>query len=426
MGFKPNSLQNKKKITSLIFKLLAVGSKLILLSWLASLGHDSLVAEFGVYLAFIVLASSSATMELYSVTIRRLLRVAPELQPDIVGRHFGNLIVTLSVICPIFLIVFLNLFENLYLISSLFFIHLLIEAYNQDIMRLLIAKGYAHLAMLLNFTRSGLWVFVAIPINYTCGILTFESLVMTWLTFSFVALLFSLKYVARIYGVKLCDIKLNLTDLRGSIKLVLPIFLGSIFVRCLIGGDRLLAKVVLDSQSLAVYVLYASIVFFSYTIIENLVSAWRYPEIIKILDGNVKNFYSRRFKKVFKSFYIEAIGLGITIQSLLFFAIYIVSKIYYPDYYSDNLSSYLIMSLGVFCFSLSIPIHYTLHGIYKDKLNTLAAAIASVLFFLCYVLLYFKASVTIENVSLAMFLAFFILLIMKFSILLLAVRNNYE
>jgi O-antigen/teichoic acid export membrane protein len=355
-------MEKLEKFISLVLKVINLGSKLFLLIVLAKYTNPETVASFGLYWSTLVLSSGMMGLEVYSHTARSIIQDTTHRNIQL-RKHLGFLLIISCIVTPIISAIFGKLTTVTSLIILLFPLHLLFEFFSQEITRLLVPLKMPLASITLAFIRSSLWIFpvmLAIFLGKNTDVLEFT--IVLWLLGSFVALVVG---GGIIHKLTKGDIKpiLDLKWIKDAIMISIVIFSGSLCLRAILGGDRFLINYIFNSETLAVYIFYASIVFAVVGLLETSVSAWHYPNMVKSIQLNKKEEYFCRLRK----FLMESSISGAFILIVICLATPIMISKFLDPLYSRSFYAFYAMCFAVWLYTITMPFHYTLYGLHRDK-----------------------------------------------------------
>jgi O-antigen/teichoic acid export membrane protein len=351
-----------EKLVSLVLKVTNLASKFFLLIVLAKYTNPETVASFGLYWTTLVLSSGMMGLEVYSHTARTIIQDTTHRNIQL-RKHFAFLLIVSCIAAPIISIVFGKLTTASSLIILLFPFHLLFEFFSQEITRLLVPLRKPLASIILAFIRSSLWIYpVIITIYLGKNVQVLEFTIISWIFGSLIALLVG---GGILYKLTKGDINpiIDFKWIKGAIMISLVIFMGSLCLRVILGGDRFLIDYIFDKETLAVYIFYASIVFAVVGLLETSVSAWHYPNMVKSIQLNKKEEYLLRLRK----FFIESSVSGAFILITIGLATPVMISTFLDPLYSKSFTTFYIMCSAIWLYTITMPFHYTLYGLRRDK-----------------------------------------------------------
>lgn len=317
--------------------------------------------DFGIFNLFMAgtqLAAAFIPLDVYSVTIRRLLNK----ERNVLDQHFGFLLVSIATLLPLGAIIFNYSSINLTTFISLMF--LIISAL--DIVFTESTRIFPALnrpltpSVLLFFKTSLLTIPTILLFEFELANPNLTTVLYVWFISSLIACIIS--WILLRASVSTLSIKFNLDWSIQAIKLSSLFFLSTILFRSILGVDKFIVENALGVELLAVYSLYFSIAFSSVSLIEAGISSWSYPKLTKLVQKNAVYETNIFFKDYVIKNSISSLALFIPI--ILIFSL--LTYTYLDQIYKENLKSFYIICIGVFAYCLSIPFHYYIYALQKD------------------------------------------------------------
>lgn len=134
-------------------------------------------------------------------------------------------------------------------------------------------------------------------------------------------------------------------------------------LRFILSLDKFLIGNMLDYDVLAVYTLYASVIFSLVSMMEVGVSAWRYPHLIEQINSKDSKNAVISMKKFFKDSFLFGVFFFTCISvSFPVYVNYFLSGTYY-----ESINGFYILMCASFIYSLTVPAHYIIYGLRSDK-----------------------------------------------------------
>lgn len=331
------------------------------------------VGIFGLYWAGLLLASSIIPLDVYAYTTRKLLSSTLFYQKSILSLHLGFILTVIFILSPLAAFLFYN---SSVLISSslliLFLLHLPLMALSQDVSRLLVPLKKPFMSNLLIFIRDASWV---LPVLFFFEMEALEknviSVIYLWLAGSLIAVLFSTYIVFDIYKKAIFPV-FSISWIFKALSASGIFFAATILFRLVLGLDKFVVEHYMGIEIVAVYTLFSSVCLGVLGMIETGVSAWCYPQLVKnIQKRDLDQAKSSLFVFVYQNT-VATIILMILIVLFFSFAVFY----FLPVLYSRNYETFLIISLGVFLYCLSMPYHYVIYGFKKDVFLVIIYAVA--------------------------------------------------
>lgn len=375
---------------------LNLGSKFVVFFLLAKYAEPEQLSLFGLYWTSVVSLSALMGLELYGHTIRTFLcETNLGRKRQVIGRHFGGMLLINAFIMPITLLLIDFFLERLSPLVYLLGLHLISELLAQDNSRLLIGLGRPLQAIILNTLRGAFWATVAVVyIFLEKSDLDVQNLIFIWLSFSYVSLILSFLLVSNSLE-SIVKPKIELNWLLSAMKVSFVLILCALSLRALITGDKYIAESLFGPTVSAYYIFYATISFAVSGLIESGVSAWYYPKLV----SSIKTSQFDEFFKIRKRFFVRNLISSFLLSILVLVISYLGAKYYLHESYLDNYRLLLLCILGVSIYSCSMPDHYTIYGFEKDKIILFINLTAVVIFVSSFAT--FKSMLGIDSVAIA-------------------------
>ncbi len=318
---------------------------------------------FSLYWAGLQLSASLIPLDVYAQTTRLILTKRGEAGSNL-ERHFGFLLLAVFLLGPLAL--FLNVIfgaELDGLLLLIFAIHLPLEVYATDLSRLLIPLGKPLLSIISNFVRSAAWFF---PVLMFFELEIAEALpvavVTFWLSGTFLSVILILKF-SRVEGLKYRKVLIDIDWIKAAITGSFVFLIATLMFRSILGVDKFLVSSAYGEDIVAIYTVYASGVLGVLAMLESGVSAWHYPRMVQSIKNNKIDLALRQFR----SFFVQNFIATATLFLGLFLLFPLIAHAFLPPIYYDEISLFFIMAVGVVFYCLTMPFHYFLYGLGRDR-----------------------------------------------------------
>lgn len=340
------------------------GALCLKLSLSISLARHLGLGELGVfylYTAGLLLAAGIMGADGYIHTIRLILKEKIASVSHI-ERYAGLLLICLMFGCPL-AVILMGMNES-FLFDFLlvcFAVHLCLETVNINVARFLIPLGRPLASNLLLFL-SNLWIAPVILILELGEIeLILSQVIVFWLVGSAVSTVFGyvlLNKATKKWIFPFVDIGWISSILMKSVMF----FLATLLFRTILGLDKFLIESVLDLKVVGIYATFLSIGTGVISLLEAGVSAWRYPELVSLLQQ--KDFLAA--KGLYKNYLWENALFCAFLVTVLVVLFPIVVQYFMAAEFNNNISIFYWIMGGVFMFGCSLPSQYLLYGLEKD------------------------------------------------------------
>tara|TARA_Y100000296_G_scaffold87454_1_gene134732 strand:- start:18860 stop:20116 length:1257 start_codon:yes stop_codon:yes gene_type:complete len=318
---------------------------------------------FMLYAATLQIGTAAASMDVYAETTRLFLD-APDQQKNILSRHFSFLGATGFIVGPLFGLAFFAYAGDfpiaVYLVFPVFFLS---ELYANDLTRLLPPLQHPFAASVLLFVRQGIPLATIFVLDELAGIdlNLLAAIVITFgLAVPVVAIVLIMLRVGSYYETLL---RLDLRWVRTTVQASAVFFAATLVFRVLFGIDRFIVASMTELATTAIYGLYVSFGMGIISVLEAGVSAWKYPPLVRSILHRDSGAVMAQFSR----FLITNLVSSVVMCLAAYFAIqYIVLHFLAPHYHAGLAHLHWIL-LGAVAISASLPFHYVLFGLRKDR-----------------------------------------------------------
>ncbi|MFG6531419.1 MULTISPECIES: lipopolysaccharide biosynthesis protein [unclassified Sulfitobacter] len=339
---------------------------------------------FILYVATLQIGTAAASMDVYAETTRLFLD-APDQRQNILSRHFSFLGATGVIVGPLVGLAFFA-YEGqfpiaVYLVFPVFF---LTELYANDITRLLPPLQHPFAASVLLFVRQAIPLAIIFVLNEFSGsdLTLLKTIVITFGPAVPVIGIVLIMFRARSYYDTL--LRLDLRWVRTTVQASAAFFAATLVFRVLFGIDRFIVASMTGLGTTGIYGLYVSFGMGIVSVLEAGVSAWKYPPLVR----SILHRDSGAVIIQFSSFLITNLVSSVVMCLAAYFAIqYIVLNFLEPHYHAGLAHLHWIL-LGAIAISASLPFHYVLFGLRRDRalLAIYCCAVAAVMLYALLVL----------------------------------------
>ncbi|WP_261818006.1 oligosaccharide flippase family protein [Vibrio gallicus] len=353
------------RIINMGIRVLILLSKFLLMIVLArmltvyELGVYGLIQGISIYFMYFT------GLDLYTYSTREIIKQKSD--NSALEKHISSIFILslVGVAITTFFIIFNSTLSGVYpLIITL----ILIEYYNQELGRVLIAKQFQLVASVQLFIRSALWCYVVAAVYFFSTIkLDLKQILLIWLIFSFLAVSFSVIYVlltkVRRNETLHFSFNLDIHWLLKAIKTSLLFFIGTLAIRSIFILDKLYLDKFGNIHDLGIYVFYSSFAGVLLAFCDSAIFQFFYPKLIKLLNESNRIEFGREIKitilqaVIICSAYI--IGLMIFMKELLD----LIGK---EEYLEQSHYFWMLSAFNVLVV-FSTLCHYVLYAFEVDK-----------------------------------------------------------
>lgn len=381
-------------------------SKFILVVFIAKAFSPEELASYGLVVATISYCLYLVGLDFYTYSTREFIKADSVRQRDLLKSHIALILLLYSFILPALLILFLaDLLP--WKVAVWFYLLLIFEHLNQELMRLLIALRKPILATLSLFVRSGLWaVVLVIGITSKAVSVSLDNIFLYWLigeVFALFICLVALKSLLSTFGKN----KLDWSWVRKGVRMCVPFLVGTLAIRSVWTVDKYLFETFNSPALLGAYVLFVSLASAMSSFMDAGVHAFLYPKMIYAY----KNKQMMDYKGLFLVMMKQTIFVSLAFMLGAYWAVDYLLLWLDRSVYSEH-KSLLFWLLGVnFLYCVSMVPHYVLYAQNKDKEIVMSHFVTLLVFLLVLFSVTFVNPIYIVPLSLC--LAFAVLLLLK-------------
>lgn len=398
----------KTSLVNLILRGITLGSKFILVFFMAKILTPDEVGVYGIFTVTVSIALYFLGMDFYVFNTREILSSDDSNHSILIRNQIVFHAIIYAIIMPILLIIFfLEIIPWEYV--SIFYLILILEHISQETNRLLITFSRPIAANLTLFFRSGAWAY-AIVLLFLFDNEGIHGLITIWIGWT-VGILISI--VISLY--LLSDLKLHLI-FKQPINWVwikkgffesLPFFGANIAIKIVEFSDRYFIKYFHGDALVGIYTVYNNIANVVVIFVTSGVILILSPKIIKSFQDGEIDKYRHYMRKLTIGTTVSSIIVGLLTAGGIFIVIDLLDNILYSQY----LVSYWIRLLSVVIYSLSLIPHYVLYVRRADRKIIISSLIALFVALIMNLILIPKYNLT--GASISVLLSFSVLFIMK-------------
>lgn len=372
-----------------------LASKFLLVFFLAKYLAPSDLGLYGLIIATIAYGIYPLGFEFYTYSTREII-AADESEK---GRYLKSQFFLHSrlyvLILPLFLLLFYLRFIP-WTILPLFYLLLVLEHFNQELFRLLIAMSKQLSASMSLFFRQGAWaVVVAFLVYWDADFRNIEFVLFSWCAGSFFALLISL-FAFSTLSIKGWSKPVDWLWVKKGLKIAIPFFIATIGTNGILTIDKYLFDFLNGKELLGAYVFYLALAASFISFLDAGVFSFTYPSMIKA--ANEKQYCLMR--KYMKKMLVQVVCFAIFFLIVAHFAIEHVLLLINKDIYSEYSSLFYLFFVAIFFQALSYIPHYGLYAKNKDRAIILSGVSSFFVFLMVVVFASFWSAVYAIPVSL--------------------------
>ncbi|SNR90579.1 lipopolysaccharide biosynthesis protein [Pseudomonas segetis] len=284
-------------LANILLRAITLGARFLLIFFLARYLVPADLGMYGLLIATIGYALYFLGLDFYTFTTRELLKKPTDKWGGLLKSH-GGLALTLY---AIFLPILLSVFWSGSLPWSLvywFFVLVVLEHINQELMRLLIAISEPLMANAVLFFRQGLWAVIVAGVMYFCPALrSLEFVLLAWCIGGALALLLA---VYRLHQLRIegWSNKIDWHWIGQGLKVALPLLVATLALRALFTIDRYWVEALGGLEVLGAYVLFVGFSNALLAFLDAGVFAFIYPGLIRSFQKQDAPAYKQGLKKL--------------------------------------------------------------------------------------------------------------------------------
>ncbi|MCG6184560.1 oligosaccharide flippase family protein [Anoxybacillus sp. LAT_38] len=353
----------KEQIINIILRGLTLFAKFIVVFLLAKFLSEKELGDYSLIVSFITISIYIIGFEYYTNLTRLYIRFSKkELKSKLLlNQLYFHISMYILNSISLWIMVNINIIDKKYFFLLL--ILLFFEFVSQEIARILITISKSVMSNLIVFIRSGLWVYLMIPVYLISpNILSVRSIIIFWIIHSFLSVFIGLIFIRRQFILSTLR-KPSYRIIMYGIKKSIPFFFSTISYVISINIDKFILKFFYGSNIVGIYSFYFSIINAIYSFIFAGSISVFLPHIIKYYnEKSYFQFESTLRKMNFNSIFILVITSLFSLL-LLDWIIYLVKK----EIFNDYKFILLILLTGLIFNITSQVYHYRLYVGNYDK-----------------------------------------------------------
>jgi len=358
---------NLNSLISISLRILISLARFMLILFITTQYSFSILGEFSLIITTLVVMTFFIGFEIYLNTSRVLIKNKKHTFYYI-KEHFYFIITSYIIISPLLLTFFiLELIDYQYLI--IVFLLLLFELISNEQYRLLIALKHPTIANIVLFTRSALWIYLFILLDFFG--LNFNNPIQLLLNFWLISVSISI-FIPIVYFKLYRTFKLsfkNIISWKRFLKYCKKsyiLFLSSLVMVIFNTIDKFIIKMYETYSVLGIYTLYFSLSNIVFTFVLAGIISIKYPSLLESYTINNNQYYLN-----LKKFNIQIISTTLVISAMsIILLISYLSYIHDTEKYTlliDNLSVYIFLLISFIIYTIHMKEHYDLYIKNKDN-----------------------------------------------------------
>jgi|WetSurMetagenome_2_1015567.scaffolds.fasta_scaffold195526_1 O-antigen/teichoic acid export membrane protein len=353
----------KKGLTNVSLRGLTLGSKFILLLFIARHMTTEEMGIFGLMNVTIAIALFFLGLDFYVYNTREILAHEPKRQVGMIRDQliFHGLIYLLAL--PLLIsIFFLKIISWEYI--GWFYLLLILEHLSQESYRLLTTFSRPLMANLILFIRSGAWIYAIVGVALLGNKIGGLSVIWSgWSIGVGLSLILAVYALRKLPWTELRNQSIDWSWLRQGARVALPFFMATLALMGVQYADRYYLEFFHGEKVVGIYTFFASI--------GNVVPIFIFSGSTMILYPAILSAFQRgehrKYKYLMKKLTLAITAGSIILSIILILGIYPILSLTNKAIYRDNLSVFWIVLAGAVVFSLSNIPHYALYARRSDR-----------------------------------------------------------
>lgn len=322
-------------------------------------------ADLGLYGLLVVTISYSLYLlglDFYIFTTREILKHEPIEWGGLLKNQGALTVILYIVFIPLLFLIFST--DTLpWKIAGWFFTLLVLEHFNQELMRLLVAISRPLLAGLVLFLRSGSWALVVTGLMYFHPEMrSLETVLAAWAAGGLSACLIAFLYLYRL-KIGGWRERIDWAWIGKGVRTALPFLIATIALRGLFTLDRYWVEALSGLEVLGAYVLFIGISSALMSFLDAGVFAFIYPKLIADFQQNKQSEYKRGVRTLF----IQTMTLSLGFVLLALAVINPLLEWLDKPLYQDQIDIFPWVLLAGFLYAIGMVPHYGLYAQGRDR-----------------------------------------------------------
>lgn len=367
---------HSKRVCNLTIKISILASKFLLMMCLAKTLKVYELGIYGLVQSIVVYYMYFSGIDLYTYTTREYIRKNDD---TIIIKHI-KAIILLSILGISICYIISNYVDSIQSYIPFILSIAILEHYNQEIGRLLIAKNLQLKASIQLFVRSALWCYIIAIITFSYPekinlLLVFKI----WMTFSLISLIYGYYLIVANSNITFSmyySKKLDLNWFINAIKTSILFFIGTLAVRTIFIVDKAYFDYMQELNSLGIYIFYSSFTGVFLSFCDSAIFQFSYPRLIRLYkDKKIKLIKNEMFKMLMQCLFLSFLF----ILGSYFLLEKVITLIGNQEYINSiNIFWYLLSINILLCYSNIF--HYIMYAFNLD-FNIMIINILNLLFF---------------------------------------------
>lgn len=368
----------KEGIINVVIRSLTLASKFVLIFFIAKYLSPEEMGEYGLFTITIGIAIYFLGMDFYIFNTREILSSEKSEQVYLIRDQIIFHILVYLFVLPMLIFVFFSGTLS-WKYAPWFYILLILEHLSQESSRLLITISRPLISNIVQFVRSGLWVYFAVAVAAMWS--EMRNLTTLWFLWCIggISSLWISCWILKKSGIYIdFNRSINWQWIRKGLKQSSLFFLSTLALMITQYIDRYLLKYYYGESLVGVYTFYCNIANVIQVFIYTGIIVIIHPKIIQAYQKNKVDEYRALMKKLSTAVIVGTIPLSLLAAVAIKPILMLVNK----SAYQDHLTAYWILLIAVVINVLGQIPHYALYAKKKDKaifISTICAMSVSIL-----------------------------------------------
>lgn len=352
---------NLERLFNLVLRSMTLACKFLLVFFLARFLTPSALGLFGLLTATISYALYLLGFDFYTFSTRELLKFSKNQWGGMLKSQIVFTVVLYCLLCPILILLFT--FGALpWAIAYWFFVLLVLEHINQELMRLLVAISKPLMAGWVLFLRAGSWTLVVAGLMLVAP--RFRNLEVVLLCWTIGSLWAAISAVKHLHGIGMGGWRKHVdwAWIGKGVRVALPLLVATLAIRGLFTLDRYWLEALAGLDVLGAYVLFMGIGNAIMSFLDAGVFAFIYPNLIVAYQKGQADVFRNNVKRLL-------------LQTLTFTVVSIAIALVLVDpllgwlgkpIFREQEGIFVWILLAIFLYALGMVPHYALYAQGRD------------------------------------------------------------
>jgi len=347
---------------NLLLRAINLVGKFAIIFFLAKYLTPDEVGLYGLLVATITYSMFPLGLEFYTYSTRKIIASKKSKWGWLIKSQASLYLRVYFVFLPFFSIIFITGFLP-WRMAPWFFLLLIFEHINQEMMRLLIVMSRQIQASISILVRQGLWAIPALLYIYLFpDKRNLEFILAAWLAASVCAFFFSALTIYKL-PISGWHLPVDWKSIKAGIKISSVLLVANLSMNLIWTSDKYWFKYLQGSETLGAYVFYLSLASSFLSFLDASVFSFIYPRMIRVAeDGNMI---------LLKKYTITMINQTILLF-LLFFTVACLSIMFVLEHigrntYIEHIKLFYFSLAAVAVYATKSALHYALYALKKDK-----------------------------------------------------------